>query len=50
MQLDVNNAIVIFDEAQNVEAEAEDCFSKKLLIKDEHWDLFNNNEDIDENL
>ena len=50
LQLDIKDAIIVFDEAQNIENAAEQCYSKSLLIKDGNWNLFGLNEDLDENL
>ena len=34
MGINVNDAIIIFDEAHNIENVAEDCCSRELLIED----------------
>jgi len=34
MEIDVRGAIIIFDEAHNIENVAEDCCSRSLLLED----------------
>ena len=34
MGLEINNAIIVFDEAHNIESAAESSFSKELLLED----------------
>ena len=46
--MNIKDAVIIFDEAHNVENVAEECCSKELLIKDKDWDLFNHNEIIED--
>ena len=34
MGLEINNAVIVFDEAHNIESAAESSFSKELLLED----------------